>query len=766
MKQIFGVLFILSGLVLFFTIRKCKNIKNPMIDSMRFLFYSAIIATLSNLITLFSQNSILSSIFYSFFFIGIDGIIFFLFTFALHYTNIQLSKKKLATILFVILSADALNMLLNILFGHAFGIKEVFYNESLYLLADHYLLYNIHLILSYSVIGIVFLLLVYKAIVSPKIYKLKYLSLLIAFGLVTIADAFYVFLHLPIDFSVILFSSTGVVFYYITFHFMPHALIERSLSLVVENLDHAIIFFDNNGNCIYKNKSSEDLLKKYQNSGIIPEYNTLEEWCNNNLLKDQFAYGLQDKEINKVIEINGHNHYLNIKFRTLEDEKEKYIGSFFLIQDKTRDEEKIKYQKYLSTHDTLTGLFNKYYFYDKAQQIIKKNPDSKYVMICTKISNFKFMNEIFGNYVVDQFLLKYSKELTKQLSNSNCFARLDNDVFAILMEKDKCKIEDLISINRGFSKISLDKYFPIRFQVGYYEIEDNHTPISIVCDRANMAAASISALSTEEVGYFNIEMKNRLFFEQTIISDFSKAIQEKQFKIFIQPQFNLENKRYGAEVLARWYHPTEGLLSPDQFIYLFEDNGIITQLDMYIWEETAKILKKWKDEYNNPISLSVNISPKDFCYIDIYDFFTDLVKKYNIEPSQIKLEITETALLIDTKTQNSIIKKLKDAGFIIILDDFGTGYSSLNIVRDVLFDEIKLDLSHYVQSDNKARTKRIVSTVLQLAANLGIPTVAEGVENQEQYDLLKQYGCNLFQGFYLEKPLDAAYFEKKYISKE
>ena len=765
-KNIFTILFILSGIVLFFTIRKCRTIKSSMINSMRNLFYCGIFSTVANIGILLSQNAFFSLFFYSLFFVGIDGIVFFLFNFTLYYIDIKLNKKLISKIASYIFFADAFNMFLNIFLKHAFGIMEVIYQDSVYLLADHFFLYKLHLFLSYATIGLVFAMLVYKTIISPKMYRIKYLSLLFAFGVVTIGDGFYVFLQMPIDFSVILFSTTGIIFYYITFHFTPHAMIEKALSLVVENMEHAIIFFDENGRNIYKNRSFKDLLIKYKNIGFVPQNFNEEDITENDLFGDIFDTKDHDQEFNKVFEVDGNNQYINLKYHCLKDEKGKFIGSFFLIQDRTSEEEKIRYQKYLSTHDSFTGLYNKFYFYEKAQQTLQKQKDKKYLMVCTKISNFKFINEVFGNYVIDQFLQKYSEKLLSTTNKDVLYSRLDNDLFGIMIPKDAFDLDKLVNFTQHFSKISKDKYLPIQILIGIYEIEDINIPVSVICDRANMAITSIKNPESNPVGYYNMEIKNRLFFEQTIISDFSKAINEKQFKIFLQPQFNAEREIYGAEVLARWYHPTEGLLAPEQFIHLFENNGIVTQLDMYVWEETAKILQKWNSKGINNIPLSVNISPKDFCYIDIYDYFMNLVKKHKIKPSQIKLEISETAFMIDSKNQGSIISKLRKAGFLVDLDDFGTGYSSLNIVRDIVFDEVKFDLTDFQQNDNIQRTRRIISTVLQLAQGLEIPVILEGVETKEQFEFIKEFGGKIFQGFYFEKPIEISQFEKKYINIE
>ena len=753
-------------MVLFFTIQKCKNIKNPMINSMRYLFYSAILATISNLVTLFSTNTTLTSIFYSFFFVGIDGIIFFLFIFTLYYINIKISKKKLNIIFFSIFAADAFDMLINIFFGHAFGIKEVIYNGSVFLLTDRYFLYNLHLILSYSVLGIVFLLLLYKAIVSPKIYKLKYLSLLLAFGLVTIADAFYVFLHLPIDFSVILFSSTGVIFYYITFHFMPHALIERSLSLVVEHMDNSIVFFDETGKCIYKNKSFEDIYTKYKNLGILPENQYIDSWYENDFFKNEIDFSHDNQEINKAIKVNERIHILNVKFHIIRDEKDKFVGSFFLIQDKTKDEEIIRYEKYLSTHDSLTGLYNKSYFFERTRAILQKNPDEEYVLISVKLINYNFITKVFGNLLVNQFIIKLSQEIAKIGKDRGIFGRLDENNFVLLMKKSNLDIESFTKYSSELHTISEDKYFPTTILTGIYEVEDIHTPISIMCERANIAINEIANNSTEKIGYYTSKIKNKNQFEQILFNDFPKAIAEKQFKIFLQPQFTKTKKLCGAEILVRWLHPNEGLMPPEDFLSLFEDKGIITQLDMFIWEETAKILKSWKDKNITNIPLSVNISSKDLCYLDIYKFFTDLVQKYEIDPKLLKLEITESTLFLDTENQISVISKLRQAGFTIELDDFGIGYSSLNLLRDFSFDELKLDLTCFdsIEENFQDKTSKIIETIVELAKKLEIPLIAEGVETENHFEFLKKAGCKYFQGFYLEKPIDLSLFEKKYIN--
>ena len=759
LKILYSILFFCSSLLLLYTLRKFKKDINPIRRTLSFLFISAIFATISNLVVLLSQNYILSLIFYSFFFIGINLIIYFLVNFTIQDTNLQFNKKTTKLFLKIIFCLDSISLLLNIFFQHSFSIIEVVYKNTPYLLAEHFLIYQLHLVLSYICLAIVFILLLYKTIISPRMYRIKYISVLTSFIIVVIGDAFYVFSHSPIDFSVVLFSLTGLLIYYLTCHFTPHKLIEKSLSLVVENMEHAVVFYDNVGNCVYRNKYFEDLVKISLNEGL-----NLEQFFHENFKKNQSKNSeniLQSQEYRQSLSIQGVNHFFKVSYHSLKDERGKYIGSFILIQDRTKDEEKIKYERYLSTHDNLTGLYNHFHFYEKAQQTIEKNNKSEFIMLCVQICNFKFLKDFFGNYTVDEFMKKISHTLKNLLHKNDTIGKLDTNTFAILFEKNNFDIEQIKNKLSGFSSISEDKYFPIKIAFGIYEIDNIKNPISVMCDRAKIAITNLP--ESEDVGYFTTEMKNRILFEQIIVGDFPKALQDNQFKLFLQPQFTEDKKLFGIEVLTRWFHPSEGTLDPDSFIKLFEDNGIITQLDMYIWEEAAKLIKKWnKKGYTLP-PLSINVSTKDLYYIDIISFFKDLLEKYDIKPSQLKLEITETALLVDNKTKISVLSKLREMGFEIAIDDFGARSSSLNILKDIKFDFIKLDLLKLSSSQTKENSERMIVAIINLVRNLNIKIMTEGVETKNQYEFLKSNGCNYFQGFYLEKPMDVLQFENKYI---
>lgn len=737
-----------------------------MIKSMRNIFYSAIIACLFNILIIYSFNIHLSIIFYTVYFISIDIMVFYICKFTMYYIDLKINKKLGIKILFSIFLIDFVFLFLNLFFHQYYTIEEITFKNQLYLIAKEFPLFNVHLYITYSTIILVFLMLLYKSIVTPKIYKIKYLSLLIAFILFSFLDTLSILQTLPIDFSVIIISATGIIYYFLTFHYTPHALIEHSLSLIVERMDNSIIFFDENGKCIYKNRFFDEIFSKYKNLGILPQTNNLDSWYDYEFFKNEIDLLKSNQEINKAINVNGNIHLLNAKFHVLRDEKNRLVGSFFLIQDKTKDEEKIRYERYLSTHDNVTGLYNKYYFFEKAKQLILKNPNKEFIFVSTKLINYDFLNEVFGSYLVQEFIVKFSKVITQIAGKNAIYGYLEKDNFALFMEKKYFNIENFQYFPEELSKVSHDKYCPTNIITGIYEIENSQTPVSVMWDRANYAILEQKNSTESNVVFYNKKLKQKNKFEQTIISDFSKAIENNQFKLFIQPQFTKDKKICGGEVLARWIHPIEGLLAPESFLYLFENNGIITQLDIFIWEETAKILQKWKKDGISNIPLSVNISSRDFCFIDLYTFFTDIVKKYNIEPSQLKLELTQSALFKNSNNEYSTIMKLRQEGFLVELDDFGLDDSNFNVLKDFIFDEVKLDLSNYFDMENNEKTRILISTVIDLSEKLNITLTAEGVESKEQFNFLKKLGCKYYQGFYFEKPMDILHFENKYILNE
>lgn len=233
--------------------------------------------------------------------------------------------------------------------------------------------------------------------------------------------------------------------------------------------------------------------------------------------------------------------------------------------------------------------------------------------------------------------------------------------------------------------------------------------------------------------------------------------------MYLQPQAVANETVIGAEALIRWNHPVRGTLGPDVFIPIFEKNGLITEVDIYMWEAACKQLRKWQDAGEKELYISVNISPKDFYFVDVYQTFVDLLEKYRITPKNLKLEITESALMMDFERHCELINKLRGLGFVVEMDDFGSAYSSLNMLKDIEVDVLKLDMAFLRQSQNTERGRAILQMIIGLSKRLGIPVISEGVETAEQLQFLAGLGCNVFQGYYLGRPMDVQQFENKYL---
>ncbi len=223
-----------------------------------------------------------------------------------------------------------------------------------------------------------------------------------------------------------------------------------------------------------------------------------------------------------------------------------------------------------------------------------------------------------------------------------------------------------------------------------------------------------------------------------------------------QPKFNIKGDKpvlCSAEALVRWIHPELGFVRPDLFIPLFEENGLVTKLDRYVWEESAKQIRRWKDELGVTIPVSVNVSRIDIAAPDMTDFITKIVKENGLSPSEYMLEITESAYTSDSKHIIEVVGNLRSLGHKVEMDDFGSGYSSLNMLTSMPIDVLKMDKAFIRNIKPGNKEMKLVELVLDIAKNLGVSVVAEGVETEEEYKMLKEAGCDIIQGYYFSKPL-------------
>ena len=256
-------------------------------------------------------------------------------------------------------------------------------------------------------------------------------------------------------------------------------------------------------------------------------------------------------------------------------------------------------------------------------------------------------------------------------------------------------------------------------------------------------------------------MKSELHKKQSIEDDMMNALLDGQFVMYLQPKFSISTKRIiGAEALARWIHPEKGMISPADFVPVFEENGFILKLDQIIWESACRKIREWIDKGIEPVPISVNISREYIHTFDVVGEMLHLVNKYDIPIKLLELEITETT---DSEGVSDVVQKMKDAGFTMLMDDFGSGYSSLNMLQKTQFDVLKIDRGILSELMESSRGRKIISHTISMSRDIGLDIIAEGVETPEQASFLSDCGCDSAQGFYYSKPITQEEFDKMLV---
>ena len=297
----------------------------------------------------------------------------------------------------------------------------------------------------------------------------------------------------------------------------------------------------------------------------------------------------------------------------------------------------------------------------------------------------------------------------------------------------------------------------VLIHLGIYVVAEKNMDVSVMFDRAHLALSSIKDDYQKHIAYYDDAMRNKVLWDQKISSQLRDAISTRQLLPYLQPIVDGQGNVVGAECLVRWNHPEHGFLPPGSFIPVFEKNGMISEIDQYIWRQACEMLSRWKDK---SLFLSVNISPRDFYFMDVPAQLKALVTEYHVAPARLRLEITETVMMTDVEKRMEIFHDLKRAGFIVEMDDFGSGYSSLNMLKDMPVDFLKIDMNFLTKSQNEYKAKTIVHSIIQLSEALGIGSLTEGVETPSQYQILTEMGCKLFQGYYFSKPMPIEEFER------
>lgn len=410
-------------------------------------------------------------------------------------------------------------------------------------------------------------------------------------------------------------------------------------------------------------------------------------------------------------------------------------------------------------------------FYDLASEILASSHHEQYALLYTNIENFKVLNAQLGRKNCDSILKHFHVYASSTLHEKECIGRLAADNFCILMHYtgEAALLERLKNWGRGAERYIQDQKVSWGMpstEFGVYVIENNTLPFTEMIDRAKLALkeASHSLMDNNKLRYafYDDNARRQLFREKQLSDMMESALANGEFQVYLQPKYHLpEEEIKGAEALVRWKSASEGMIYPNEFIPLFEKNGFIVQLDLWVFEEVCRTIRKWIDHGLKPIKVSINCSRVHFRNSNFLSSYIRISSLYDLDRSFLEIELTESVVFENTEHLTKIIQEIKSAGFGCSMDDFGSGYSSLNLLQTIPVDTLKIDKIFFQGNVvNMERTEALVGSIVQMAQSLFMITVAEGVEHREQVDMLKRIGCDYIQGYVFAKPMEVASFEK------
>ncbi len=423
-----------------------------------------------------------------------------------------------------------------------------------------------------------------------------------------------------------------------------------------------------------------------------------------------------------------------------------------LFEEGDLNEETMKY-------DELTKLISRTHFCTEVSKLNLRHEKTPYALCFFDIIKFKAVNDMFGFHEGDRLLQFIADCLRNPKFPILTACRVSADRFAFLADVSDQDAETLVlSLFREIKNYQIS--FELHFNAGIYLVPKTEESGNSMLDKAMLAQEAIKGIYTRSVNFFTENLRHEMLSEQEIAGEMNTALAQEQFLVYYQPQYNHSTGMLvGAEALVRWLHPTKGMISPGRFIPLFEKNGFITKFDFHVFEKVAQFLRDSIDHHFSIVPISVNFSKHDIFSPNFTETLETIRKKYDVPTHDIRIEITESILMGNNAAVNDILNKLHACGYIIEMDDFGSGYSSLNVLKDLDFDIIKLDMLFLENKGKTGRGGTILSSVVNMAKWLNIPVIAEGVETVEQADFLKSIGCNYIQGYLYSKPLPQKDYE-------
>ena len=411
-------------------------------------------------------------------------------------------------------------------------------------------------------------------------------------------------------------------------------------------------------------------------------------------------------------------------------------------------------------HDRLTQLYNKNFFFEYAKRLYQYHPELHFDAAAINIEQFHSINALHGRDFGDEVLRVLGDAIRSFLAETEGIAsRIEGDRFFIYCMHQP---DYRAMIDRLQERVNcISPNVNIHLRMGVRPWNEGIEPI-VLFDQARAACNMVRGDFQNPLKIYNEEMQQREMLNQRLLNDLRTAVEERQFKVFYQPKYDIQYdppRLMSAEALIRWKHPELGMISPGSFIPLFEGNGLIGTVDAFVWREAARQVAQWYQKYHFMLPVSVNLSRSDVFDPTLIDRLIKIMEENGLSYNNLKLEVTESAYTDNAKHVLEVIQRLRELGFEIEMDDFGSGYSSLNMLSDMPVDVLKMDMKFIRNIETSETDRRLVELVLDIAEYLKVAVVAEGVETEGQLAILRERKCNIVQGYYFSRPLPPEEFE-------
>ena len=420
--------------------------------------------------------------------------------------------------------------------------------------------------------------------------------------------------------------------------------------------------------------------------------------------------------------------------------------------------------------DSLTNLLNYDYFLRYVRLYDQHYHNMPMDAIVLDVNHFHMLNERYGKQYGDSVLSRIGsriRQISREVGGVCCRRGADTFFVYCPHREDYENLLDKASEGLVDEDVSANR---VRLRMGVYSQVDKSLQIERRFDYAKIAANAVKSGYRKAVGIYDTKMHEQELYKERLLEDFKPSLENNRFMVYFQPKYDIRPDKpvlASAEALVRWNHPELGMINPGVFIPLLEDNGLILDLDQFVWREAAARIREWKDRFGFAVPVSVNVSRIDMLTPNLKSIFKEILEEHRLSPDDLMLEITESAYTGDSDQVISTAKELRGMGmgFRIEMDDFGTGYSSLGMLTHLPIDALKLDMSFIRSAFGENRDVRMIELIIDIADYLHVPVVAEGVETEEQYLVLKAMGCEYVQGYYFSKPVPPEDFDRFLIER-